>query len=254
MIHVKSAHPPVCVVVPSPGNLARYTAFEMSLEGLLAPQGSFVARVRGSSSLALGVNAAVKMVLESPQTANVGRFFFVDDDHEFDQHVLVRLLETMDASQRATDEEYRIRVLMALCMRKEPPFDLMAFSASVDDHKVGFKTKFVNLMVDQIAALHGPYPVKHVGRGGLLVDSLVFQRIQPPWFQVGQIDPEEFQEDMHFSDLCRAHGFQPYVHLDVVTGHTEPVSVFPHRLEDGTVVPMLRWGNGKSIVMRGLKP
>jgi len=235
MIHVKSTHPPVCVVVPSPGNLARYTAFEMSLEGLLAPQGSFVARVRGSSSLALGVNAAVKMVIESPQTANVGRFFFVDDDHEFDQHVLVRLLETMDASQRATDEEYRIRVLMALCM-------------------AGFKTKFVNLMADQVAALHGPYPVKHVGRGGLLVDSPVFQRIPPPWFQVGQIDPEEFQEDMHFSDLCRAHGFQPYVHLDVVTGHTEPVSVFPHRLEDGTVVPMLRWGNGKSIVMRGLKP
>ena len=253
MIHVKSAHPPVCVVVPSPGNLARYTAFEMSLEGLLAPQGSFVARVRGSSSLALGVNAAVKMVIESPSLSHVGRFFFVDDDHEFDQHVLMRLLETMDAASRATDEEYRIRVLMALCMRKEPPFDLMAF-VGPNVEIAGGKRVFTHLTVDDAAGKSGPYPVKHVGRGGLLVDSLVFQRISPPWFQVGQIDPEEFQEDMHFSDLCRAHGFQPYVHLGVVTGHTEPVSVFPHRLEDGTVVPMLRWGNGKSIVMRGLKP
>jgi hypothetical protein len=239
MIFVESDHKPVCVIVPRPGNLARYEAFESSLEGLQAPPRSFVMRVRGSSSLALGVNAAIKMVLASPDTADVGSVFFIDDDHEFAPDTLMRLL---------ADLRPPVHVLMALCMRKEPPFDLMAFTEGLPEN-----LSFKHLTAAEIAGKHGPTEVSHVGRGGLLVNRTVFEFMNPPWFAVGQINPEEFQEDLYFSIRCRDNGFATFVHLDVVTGHVEPVTVVPQRLEDGRVVPTLKWGNGKSITLRGWK-
>ncbi len=237
--------PVVAVMTPSAGPTGRYLAFEMSLDDLVVPKDSFICRVSGSDALAKGMNAAIAKLLgiENPPA----KFFFIDDDHEFDPDTVQRLLA----------HPAEARVIMALTMRKQPPFHLMGFTdvrQMWDEDRGRVERQYKNLPWLEITGKCGLYPVRAVGRGGLMVDASVFRELPRPWFTVGQIDPEEFLEDVYFSDLCHDAGIPMYVDIGdgtqgtVGTGHTCPVSVFAYRYADGAMGVELKWPNGKTLV------
>jgi hypothetical protein len=237
--------PQVAVITPSAGPLGRYLAFEMSLDALVVPESSSLWRVSGSDSLALGVNTTIKGLLEQERPPD--KFFFIDDDHEFDSDVVMKLL--------AHPKE--ARVVMALCTRKQPNFLLMGFTDERqmwDEGRGRVVTEFKNLSWSEISGKAGLWPVQSVGRGGLMVDASVFREVPGPWFQLGQIDPEEFHEDVFFSRLCRESGVRMYMDIGdgekgpIGTGHLCPVAAWPYRYENGSLGVMLRWPNGKTLV------
>lgn len=237
--------PKVAVVTPSDGPLSRYLPFELSLDGLKVPRGSYPVpvRVSGSDSLANGMNRTIAHLLGE----GVRKFFFIDNDHEFDDDTVLKLLR----------HPAEARVVMALTMRKMPPFNLMGFTdvrQMWDEEAKKVVQQYKNLPWLSITGKSGLYPVRAVGRGGLMVDASVFEELARPWFTVGQIDPEEFLEDIYFSNLCIEGGIPLYVDIGdgtsgpVGTGHTCPVSAFAYRFPDGAMGVELKWPNGKTLV------
>ncbi len=268
---VSGEGPTVAVIVPTAEHTGGYTTFESALDALKVPDGSVATPIRvvGSDGLAHGVNNTIAALLADERPPQ--KFFFIDRDHEFDMDLLTSptrgLLRHKDAP-----------VVMALTVRKMPDFRPMGFTGSRemwDEAAKRVKREYKNVTWMGITGEHGLVPVEAVGRGGLLVDAGVFRRLPRPWFAVGQVDPEEFLEDVYFSDLCREAGIPVCIDVGpapeagqneggeptyaypagpVGTGHTSPVSAWPYRYADGSTGLMLRWPNGKTIVFHQTRP
>lgn len=236
--------PVTAVITPSAGPVGRYLSFEMSLDELIAPKGSFVARVMGSNALAFGVNQTVQKLLGDANPPE--KFWFIDDDHEFDDMTLMQLLSHKEA-----------KVVQAITLRKQPPFHLLPFveiRPMWDEQRGRVVQEFKNIPWSTATTTTGLLEVPAVGRGGLLVDASVFREIAYPWFTVGQIEPDEPMEDVYFSSLLREAGIPMYTDLGNSqpgpkgTGHTATVTAFPYRFADGSFGVELKWTNGKTII------
>ena len=71
------------------------------------------------------------------------------------------------------------------------------------------------------------------GLGCCLIKTEVFRTLKAPWITLGQLDQENWNDDIHFFQKTRAAGYQLYCDLDLFCGHMASVTVYPHRTPDG---------------------
>lgn len=206
--------------------LGRYESFRRSMLGLEAPPGT---RLATASSLTLprNRNALVRELL-----ATEGEWLFaLDDDLVLSRTCLTRLRRVMD--------EGGWDIVSAFTLRRQPPFDALVYLADpttppycdpwIPDGRTG---------VMEIAA---------GGLGGVLIHRRVFERLEPPYFRVGQIDPEHYQEDVEFFRRARLAGCRACVDLDTPLGHTTPMTVWPARDPDGRAMVALAGAGGEIL-------
>lgn len=228
MIAYTDQFPAVVIVVPS-STLARFIAFELSVEALLVPSGSHLSRAM-SANIALNCNEAVRLYPEA------WGYWFIDDDHQFDQHTLLRLM--------AHDQP----VVVPVTCLKDPSFLPVLYKGERVDPATGFK-QFMPYTWRELDGLTGLVDVFACGRSGMLVRRDVFQTIPGPWFQMGQTNPEYAGEDMYFASVLRARGIPIKADLDLTFGHIGPVASWPTRQADGRFLIRLVWANGQSILV-----
>lgn len=267
---------PVTVIVRTAG-LARYVSFEMSLESLNVPLNTHVAR-----SLTANLAGSLNDILKNLVTPYV---WVIDDDHQFDNFILLRLMAhdkpvvnglTLMARPPFHCVAYRKEVMTEGTERWSPTFELHAEDlmarlkdgdgVSIDDFKTlvreaGFKRnskKFLTWTWKDFDDQTGLFPVFACGLAGMLIKREVFDELQPPWFELGQTNPEEVGEDVYFCEKLRASKFAiqtpdgpcaVYIDLDTVFGHTSPATAWPTRREDGSWTIRLQWDNGHNIVI-----
>jgi hypothetical protein len=219
----------VAVVVPSQV-LARYVMFEMSLEGLWLPKDSNLMRTT-TGNAARGRNQAIREA--DPATTH---FFFLDDDHQFDPDILIRLLND------------RQPIVCALNNWKIPPFTPIVFYGENVDEVTGNKKLLTYPLVD-LQGVTGVHPVFAAAGSGLLVEAHVFKALPEPWFQVGRFNPEEMSEDLWFYEQARNAGYSPTVDFDVQMAHITPVAVKLERGEKGVWHAVVIWENRKRVVL-----
>jgi len=270
MIPYTDQFPSVVVVVPS-STLARFLAFELSLEGLLVSSGTHLSRAI-SANIALNCNEPVRLYPEA------AAFWFIDDDHQFDQYTLLRLMA------------HEKPVVVPITCLKDPPFWPCIYEADVPDGEFvhhedlseelrklrAFGDETVDGLEEAMARLRrliergplvkqrrkvlpyswakldkvtGLLPVQSCGRSGMLVRREVFQRIPGPWFQLGQTNPEYSGEDLHFCGKLREAGIPILADTDLSFGHTGPVTAWPVREADGSWRIRLVWANGQIITI-----
>src|SRR5262245_43189726 len=268
---------PVTVVVRSAA-LARYVSFEMSLEGLNVPLNTHVARSL-TSNLAGSLNDIARK-LTTPF------MWIIDDDHQFDPFMLLRLM--------AHDKP----VVGALTTMARPPFHCVIYRREVTQEgsaekwapdfetqaedmirhiklnganaldsvrelvrRAGYKRpnkQFLTWSWKDIDDKMGLFPVFASGVAGMLIKQDVFAELPSPWFELGQTNPEEVGEDVYFCEKLRASKFAIqtddgpcalWVDLDTVFGHTAPATAWPVRRENGTWTIRLAWENGSNIII-----
>lgn len=229
MIPYTDQFPAIVIVVPS-STLARFIVFELSIEGLLVPSGSHLSRAM-SANIALNCNEAVRLYPEA------WGYWFIDDDHQFDQHTLLRLM--------AHDQP----VVVPVTCLKDPPFHPVLYKSERIDPKTGYK-QYVPYTWADLDGKTGLLDVFACGRSGMLIRRDVFAATPEPWFRLGQTNPEYAGEDMYFASVLRDRGIPIKADLDLTFGHVAPVSAWPQRQADGSFVMRLVWANGQGILVQ----
>ncbi len=228
MISVQKDPGPVTVIVPS-GSFARYTEFELDMEGLHVTWKSRMSRAR-SSSVAKNRNEPVRI-------SNTPYYLFCDDDQRVSADLFLDLVK------------HDKPVVSALISTRVPPFIPIIFKGEVVNSDG--RRQFVPYnwrAIDQKRGLFGP--VWGAAGGAFLVKREVFETIPAPWFQLGQLgNPEECQEDLFFYEQCRKHDIPVYVDLDTRAGHMGTVGVWPTQMPDGSWLIRLEFENGQSVLL-----
>lgn len=270
MIAYTDQFPGVTIVVPS-STLARFIVFELSIEALLVTSGSTLSRAM-SANIALNCNEAVRLY------PNSAYYWFIDDDHQFDQFTLLRLMA------------HDVPLVVPVTCLKDPPFlpvlykeekingvfehydgDIRETIREILDPDGAVRTtegavervkmliergpkrrptkQFVPYSWHELDKLTGLLEVFACGRSGMLIRRDVFETMPDPWFELGKTNPEYAGEDMHFCEKLRAAGIPIKADLDLTFGHVGPVAAWPTRQADGRWLVRLTWANGQSIMV-----
>lgn len=83
-------------------------------------------------------------------------------------------------------------------------------------------------MLDTLPAPGPLLPLSASTFAGMLVRMSVFDRVPEPWVAIGQLSPEEWDDDLFFCRQLAAAGVQVWGDATVQFGHTTDVEVWPH--------------------------
>jgi hypothetical protein len=231
---------PVKVLIVITTSVPRYLMFEISLEALLAPRGSGIIRI-GGANLVQNLN----LTLEQAKTVPWERVWYIDDDHQFDNDVLLRLLQ------------HDVDIVASTTLIKHPPFMPVFYKAKRQNSKG--RWVYTRYTWQELKGRSGLLPVVAVGRSGMLIKRSVFETLSHPaaeviWEEVwrqGQINPYgQIGEDLDFCNRVQELSIPIHVDLDTTIGHIDPVAAWPYRKPDGTWTIALQWGSGNPITLQ----
>jgi GT2 family glycosyltransferase len=190
--------------------IGRYSEFWESLNQLERPAGTIV-RVGKGGSVALNRNGLTSIMLEQ----GLDWIFYVDDDQIFQPDTLLRLL----ADNKP--------VVSGTYCAKHYPFPPHVYWQNENGDVVPRNVK------DESGLLS----VGSVGAGALLVRRDVIEKMDCPWWTLGQIHKDKWGDDVDFCRRVRLAGFEIWIDLSVPVGHKLNGTVWPtqkgYRLEIG---------------------
>lgn len=82
------------------------------------------------------------------------------------------------------------------------------------------------------------------GFGCVLINLSIFKYLEKPYVRLGEIEKDEWCDDVGFFNRVREKGFEIYCDFDVVVGHSHTITIYPKRLESGEWVTEYRSGVG----------
>lgn len=222
----------VCSTVP------RYLMFELSREALEAPRGSGFLRP-GSANLVWSLNRSLRLAQNNPDWKRV---FYMDDDHQFDSNLLIKMLHH--------DKD----IVVPTTCRKTPPFMPVLYKSVFTEIKTKQK-RFVPYTWQELKGKSGLLRVAACGRAGMLIKRTVLEKLGDPWWLQGQINPAAaIGEDMDFCLRAEKLGYEVYVDLDTTFGHIDPVAAWPYRMPSGDWTIAFSWGEGNPITLQAAPP
>lgn len=205
----------------------RFSRFWASLMGLASPGPTHVI-----TKFSLNIAEARNQVLREAKGEWV---WFLDDDQLFRPDLLINLLA------------HNVDIVQPVVLMRYYPFPPVHMGAETEDGKKHWRFA---LMQDDPRGLK---EVEVVGCSGMLIRRRVWEAMDFPWFTMGQINPEGISEDLVFCRAARAKGFRVYCDLANPMGHMNVGTVWPKRLEDGSWVTQLDFGEA-SLALPAAEP
>lgn len=200
-------HPAGAICIAS-GELSRYPSFPHALVNLYRPKGTTI-----QWNCGLNVAANFNMGVREGLEAGAQWVWIMGDDHEFEQDVLLRLLER------------NVDILVPVVIRRQPPFIPVLFKKPQDDTPFGQFPPYHWSELPQ----HGLHEVHACGNAGMLIRRHVLEAMTDPWFETGCMGKEYANEDVYFCTKAHQAGFRIFADMDVQMDHWTPVSVRPVR-------------------------
>lgn len=209
------------------GELARYTAFTLSLATTVQPDGTNLVIVT-SASIVDNLNAIVRSMRDHDEW-----LWLVGDDHCWEQDTLIRLLATMDATGA--------EIVVPLVCRRNPPWDLVLAGEQTGTED-GYPV-YRMLRYDELPAA-GTVEVVASGNAGMLIARGLLDRLGDPWF--GSTSGTVLNEDFWFCHRARDAGAVIVADVEVTMGHIGTYRVWPFRRGDtwGTYTDFAAVGEG----------
>lgn len=199
------------------GELARFTAFTVSLAATVQPEGTQLS-VFTSASIVDNNNGVCRSMRPDDEW-----LWLLGDDHAWDPSLLIGLLDVMADSGAG--------VVVPLVCRRNPPWDLVTYKAEVvrdgDDRPWWEPFQWGELPET------GWFEIAAAGNAGMLIRRDVLDELGDPWF-CGS-DGVTLNEDVLFCKRARELGHRIVASADHVMGHIGIHRIWPHR-KDG------RWG------------
>lgn len=218
------------------GELARYTAFTMSLATTEQPDGTRLAIVT-SASVVDNLNAIVRDMRPDDHW-----LWLVGDDHCWEPDTLTKLLDTM--------EHEDAQVVVPLCARRNPPWDLVIYRDETGTDENGYPI-WQPYRYDELPA-EGVIDVAAAGTAGMLVRRDLLDELGDPWF--GSTAGTVLNEDLWFCKRATDLGARIVADTAVRIGHIGTYRVWPHLRGEvwGTYTDFAAVGDGKqSLFLAG---
>lgn len=192
----------VAVAIPT-GEIGPYTIFYDSLINNGFPcQVQFI-QCRGAN-IAENRNKLVESALES----NCDYIWHVDSDQVFAPETLKKLLA------------HEVDVVSGLYVSRAPPFAPQMYDK--EDEKGWVAPKLLTPDV------RGTHEVKCVGAGCMLVHRRVYEKLEKPWWTLGQLEKSGWCDDVDWCRRVRLAGFTILCDTDIPVGHMISGALWPH--------------------------
>jgi GT2 family glycosyltransferase len=188
----------------------RWSSFWSSVASLELPPGVVIRTGRGCSPAA-NRNGLIREALAS----QASWIWFLDDDLVFHPDVLRRLLGRLD------DPE--VEAVVPLSFQRQPPFLSLWFTRAVPERSA---------MIETLPPPGPLVPLAAATFGGLLIRTSALERMPQPWVTIGQIGPEDWNDDLFFCRQLAVAGVRLWGDSTVRIGHTTDIEVWPHYSED----------------------
>jgi glycosyltransferase involved in cell wall biosynthesis len=184
------------------GEFARWADFYDYFHALDKPEGSLIMPSHGQSP-ASNRNKMIRAAIEH----NCSHVFFLDDDMVFEPDVLKKLL--------AHDKD----IVTGLYLLRTYPHYPVIHDEAYDDGKC----RFMLLQKNKT----GLQKVVNCGLGICLIKTEVFKKMEEPWITLGEIDKDEWCDDISFFNRARNSGFDLYCDFNVKAGHMSGITIWP---------------------------
>ena len=154
-------------------------------------------------SPAHGRNLVIDAAIENDFT----HILFIDDDVTFEPDALIKLLEH--------DKD----IVSGLYLTGSYPHAPIVFDVMDEKGAAGP----IYLTDD----MEGLVPIKAAGLGFLLVKTSVFEKLEKPYIRLGELDAEQWCDDIGFFKRVNDAGIKSYCDLSVCVGHIKSMIVKP---------------------------
>ena len=190
------------------GETARYSVFYDSLIHLQRPPLVDVVMARSA-------NVAENRNLITDRALEVGAewIFYVDDDQVLPSFTLTNLLKH--------DKD----VVSGLYVKRQAPYIPHVYN---EEDEKGFCSP---KMLTPLSG--GLVKVLATGAGCMLVKTKIFEKLEKPYWRLGQIEPEGWGDDLHFCHRVRELGFEIWADLDTRVGHISHGILWPKKEQSG---------------------
>ncbi len=189
------------------GENIRQASFLPSFLSLQRPDNSLTSTVHGQSPAA-SRNTVIRQALDN----NCTHVFFMDDDMVFPPDTLIKLLS------------HDKHIVTALYLMRAFPHRPVFFDQAYDNGKC----KFTPL----VKGLSGLIKGVNAGFGAVLIKIEVFKAMEEPWVRLGEIDKDNWCDDVGFFNRARAAGFdEVWCDLDAPVGHMTTLTIWPENLD-----------------------
>lgn len=179
----------------------RWSSFWDCVERLEKPEGVIVRTARGCSPA-----ANRNRLIAEAQKLGAEWIYFLDDDLTFHSDTLKRLLKHFDNPE--------IEAVVALSFRRQAPFYAIWFDEAEPQ---------IDRMLKTLPPPGQLTPLKAATFGGMLVRMSAIAKMTRPYVTIGQIQPEEWNDDLYFCRNMAAAGVQLWGDSSVRFGHTTDV-------------------------------
>lgn len=186
----------------STGEHIRRAEFLPSFIALQRPENSFTSTVHGQSP-AKSRNLLIRSALDNDCT----HVFLLDDDMIPPSDTLIKLLKH--------DKD----IVSGLYLLRSFPHRPALFDKAYENGKC----KFVNLTGDKTGLIEAV----NCGLGCVLINTEVFKAMREPWVRLGELEQDEWCDDVGFFNRCRKAGFTVWCDLDAPIGHMTNVTIYP---------------------------
>lgn len=165
-------------------------------------------------SPAFGRNMIIKTAMDN----NCTHVLFIDDDMAYKPDALVRLLEH--------DKD----IVSGLYLTRAYPHSPLVFDLANDDGSA-----FPMYLTDGV---NGLVPIVSAGFGFVLIKTSVFAKMEKPYVRLGELDSEQWCDDVGFFHRAGKLGIQMFADLECQVGHMGTMIIWPNRDANG------RWYSG----------
>lgn len=192
--------------------LGRYMEFDVCLANIRS-QYSYAINIERGVDIVRNFNKSIHALIRH----KLDWIWMLGDDHVFAPDLLDRLLKR------------DVEVVVPLCLQRSEPIlpVLRRDKGNGEMKKVGF-----DFLPKNPGLVRLPKDI-YTGNAGMLVKRAVFERIEFPWLEQGQLTPGRGGFDLY---LCkRLHELDIPIFLDTenVLGHMTHVALWPKRHKDG---------------------
>ena len=184
------------------------------------PSGSLISFCHARSP-AKGRNLLVEQAL----THDCSHILFIDDDMAYRPNALNQLLEH-DAS-----------IVTGLYLFRAYPHQPLLFDCFDElgnAHVTSLRNG--NRLIEVVAA----------GLGFCLIKTDVFNRLEKPWFRLGELNSEEWCDDIGFFHRVYKSGIKVFCDTECMVGHMGTMIIWPNRTDDG------KWMTGYDTNGKGI--
>jgi len=153
------------------------------------------------------------LLIEAAKQNNCTHILLIDDDMAYKPEALLQLL--------SHDKD----IVSGLYLSRAYPHQAFVFDLA-DEDGAAFPMYLLDNDKQRLK------PIIAAGFGFVLIKMSVFDKLEKPYVRLGELNKEEWCDDIGFFKRVREAGVQSYVDMECCVGHMGTMIIWPNKVDD----------------------